>query len=364
MKRAIPVFVVLVALLSVLLYIRLRAQALEAQRPAGGSATVEGVEVDVVSRIPSRILTITAREGDTVKKGQVLVTLDCAGNRALLARAKAALQGTKVAANAAQTQEKLSKVGIRSAKTQIWMARAAAKAAAAQRQALAVERGIAYRTQSRLKKVHQIGGISDQAFDQTQSKVLGIDRKLQALQANMEAARARAVTASTARQAAQIKTQLALLSMKGALVKVQAAEAAVASVRVVVKECTLRAPRAGIVLTRNFEPGEVVLPGSRVLTLVDTRVARATFYLPNAELRHAKPGRTIQIKADAYDDKTFAGSIRRVGVEAEFTPRNVQTREDRDRLVYAIEVEIPNPKGLLRPGMPVEISIPGTGRAR
>jgi len=49
-------------------------------------------------------------------------------------------------------------------------------------------------------------------------------------------------------------------------------------------------------------------------------------------------------------------------VEAEFTPRNVQTREDRDRLVYAVEVAIPNPKGLLRPGMPVEITIPGTGR--
>lgn len=364
MKRAIPVFVVLVAVLSVLLYLRLRQQRLEAERPSGGSATVEGTEVDVVSRLPARVLSIAVREGAAVKKGQVLVELDCEENRAMLAQAEAALKGAQVAAEAARIQERLSKVGVRSAKTQVWMAYAAAKAADAQRKALAAQRGLAYRASRRLKLVHEAGAVSDQVLDQTQTQVVGIDQQLRAIGANIEAAQARALTAGAARKAAGIRTQLALFGIQGALVKVKAAEAAVARVRVAVKECTLRAPRAGYVLTRNFEPGEVALPGSRLLTLVDTRVVKATFYLPNAELSHAKPGRAVRVKADAYGDKTFTGSIRRVGIEAEFTPRNVQTREDRDRLVYAVEVEIPNPRGLLRPGMPVEITIPGTGGKR
>jgi HlyD family secretion protein len=85
-------------------------------------------------------------------------------------------------------------------------------------------------------------------------------------------------------------------------------------------------------------------------------------YVPNAELSAAAPGRQVVAVADAWPGKTFEGAIRRVSASAEFTPRNVQTREDRDRLVYAVDVVIPNPDGLLRPGMPVEISIPGTER--
>lgn len=364
MRRAIPIFVVLVTALSVLLYMRLRKQRLEAERPSGGSATVEGTQVDVVSRLPSRIKTIRVREGDRVKQGDVVVELDCDEHRALLAQAEAALSGARVELEAADAQEALSQVGVRSAKTQVWMAYAAARAAEAQSKVLEVQRGVAHRSAERIEKVHQAGAVSDQLFDQSRSQVAGLDKQIQAISANIEAAKARAMTASTGEQAARVRTQLALLGKKGVLVKIQAAEAQVARARVAVSECTLEAPRNGTVLTRNYEPGEVVLPGSRILTLVDIREVKATFYLPNAELAAAKPGRTVEVRADAHGSKVFKGSIRRVGVEAEFTPRNVQTREDRDRLVYAVEVAVPNPQGLLRPGMPVEITIPGTGRGR
>lgn len=364
MKRAIPIFVVLVTVLSVLLYLRLRKQRLEADRPTGGSATVEGIQTDIVSRLPSRITAIHVREGDPVKAGQVLVELDCAEHQALLAQVEAALQGAQVEAEAAEANESLSRAGVKSAKSQVWMAHAAAQAAAAQTKALEVQRGVADRSAQRLEKVHEAGALSEQAFDQSRSQVAGLDRQIQALGANLKAARAQTLSAASGEEAARLKTQLALLGKKGALVKIQAAEAAVARTRVAVGECTLKAPTGGIVLTRNNEPGEVVLPGSRILTLVNIREVKAIFYLPNAELAAAKPGRAVQVRADAHPRKVFKGVIRRVGVEAEFTPRNVQTREDRDRLVYAVEVTVPNPEGLLRPGMPVEISIPGTGKGR
>jgi HlyD family secretion protein len=68
------------------------------------------------------------------------------------------------------------------------------------------------------------------------------------------------------------------------------------------------------------------------------------------------------VVADAYPGQRFEGTIRHVSTKAEFTPKNVQTREDRDRLVYGVQVRIQNRDGRLRPGMPVEVSIDGTGR--
>ncbi len=360
MKRAIIAFVALVAVLSVLLYVRLRQQRLEAERASGGSATVEGTQVDVISRLLARIKTIEVDAGDAVKQGQVLVELDCVEQRALLAQAEAALHGAEVELRAAQTSRLLSEQGVRGAKGQLGIAVAAAKAARAQKEAAKVQRGAAERASKRVQEVHLAGAVSDQALDRSESQLAGLDHQLAALDANIHAARARSVAAGSARAAAFIKSQLAEVQIDGVKQKIKAALAAKERATVGVDECTLRAPRAGYVLERNFEPGEVVLPGSRVLSLVDISEVRATFYLPNAELKAAEPGREVEVRADTYADKVFVGKVLRVGVEAEFTPRNVQTRQDRDRLVYAVEVEVPNPKGLLRPGMPVEITMPGT----
>jgi HlyD family secretion protein len=225
-----------------------------------------------------------------------------------------------------------------------------------------VQRGAAERSSKRVLEVHSAGAVSDQALDQSETQLLGLDQQLAALGANLDSALARTVTASSAKQAAVIQTKLASAEIRGAEQKVAAAQALRDQAATAVAECSLVAPRAGIVQERNFEPGEVVLPGSRVLTLVDVREAKVTFYLPNAELGAAKPGAEIELRADTYGARLFRGQVSRVGVEAEFTPRNVQTREDRDRLVYAVEATVANPDGLLRPGMPVDILIPGTGK--
>ncbi len=362
MKRAIPVVVILVAILSVLLYLRLREQRLEAEQASGGSATVEGTQVDVIARLPARIQTISVDAGDVVKAGQVLVQLDCAEQQALLAQAEAAVAGAQVELRAAQTQQLLAKQGIRGAQGQLGMAAAAAKAAKAQKEAADVNRGAVERASKRVQEVHLAGAVSDQTLDRTESQLAGLNHQLAALDANIHAARARTVAAGSAKEAAVLKSKLAEVQISGVEQKVKAALAAQQRATVAVSECTLEAPRDGYVLERNFEPGEVVLPGSRVLSLVDISEVRATFYLPNAELRAAEPGRDVEVRADTYATQVFAGKILRVGVEAEFTPRNVQTRRDRDRLVYAIEVKVPNPEGLLRPGMPVEITVPGTER--
>ncbi len=75
-----------------------------------------------------------------------------------------------------------------------------------------------------------------------------------------------------------------------------------------------------------------------------------------------KPGARAIVAADAFPREAFEGTVRTVAFEAEFTPRNIQTRTDRDRLVYPIEVVVRNRDGKLRAGMPVQVTLPGTGR--
>ena len=90
---------------------------------------------------------------------------------------------------------------------------------------------------------------------------------------------------------------------------------------------------------------------------------KAIFFVPDAELGRVSLGAPAELRVDAYVGRVFTGKVRRIASEAEFTPRDVQTREDRDRLVYAVEIEVDNADGALRAGMPGDVTLPGTAGA-
>lgn len=362
MKRVVVFFVVLVTALAAVLYFRLRDQRLEAARPSGGSATIEGTEVDVVARIPARIAAVRVREGDTVHAGDPLVELECSEPRAALAQADASVGAAQAALEAAKVSVDLARHSITTAERQALAADATARATRAQRLALEVQHAAAKRAEGRVERLASAGVASEQVLDQSQSQASALRRQIQAVAVSAQAAEAQAAVAATSPDTAAIQVRAAEAQVHAAQQQIAAAEAARARAAVSVGECVLVAPLDGYVQTRSYEPGEAVLPGSRILSIVDTREVKAIFYLPNAELGAAAPGQKVSVVPDAYPERTFEGAIRRVAVTAEFTPRNVQTREDRDRLVYAVEVRIPNQDGTLRPGMPVEVTIPGTGR--
>ena len=92
---------------------------------------------------------------------------------------------------------------------------------------------------------------------------------------------------------------------------------------------------------------------------MDLSEPKATFYLPNAEVGAVKPGAKAMVVADAFPGEEFEGTVKTVALEAEFTPRNIQTRTDRDRLVYPVEVAVVNRDGKLRAGMPVQVTLAG-----
>jgi HlyD family secretion protein len=291
-----------------------------------------------------------------------VVALDCSEPEAAVAQAAAAVAAAQAAVAAAEVGVPLANQGVDAAQRQAEAASASARAAQAQSLPLRVQGDAATRAAKRVETLQASGGASEQDVDAAQTQAKALSRQLRVVSAGATAASKQAAAVAEGVEAARLRAQVADKQVEAAKKQVEAAQAAQARAQVSVDECRLVAPHRGEVTRRNVEPGEVAMPGSPLLTIVDIREAKATFYVPNAELDAAKPGAAVQVVADAIPDRVFEATIRRVAVEAEFTPRNVQTRDDRDRLVYAVEVRIPNPDGALRPGMPVEITIPGTER--
>ena len=114
---------------------------------------------------------------------------------------------------------------------------------------------------------------------------------------------------------------------------------------------TLRAPFDGWVARTVYEPGELVAPGAPVVVVADWRELTLKVFLPEDQFGRVMVGQAASISVDAYPGQTFAGEVTWIAAEAEFTPRNVQTREDRVKSVYAIKLRVPNTDLRLKPGM-------------
>jgi HlyD family secretion protein len=98
----------------------------------------------------------------------------------------------------------------------------------------------------------------------------------------------------------------------------------------------------------------VIAPGARILRIANLDEVTLTVYVPEPQIGRVKPGQRVRVEVDAYPGRQFEGRVSRVADEAEFTPKSVQTKEERVSLVFAVEIEIPNPDHALKPGMPAD----------
>jgi HlyD family secretion protein len=346
MRRVVAVLVLLVALLSALLIHRLRAQAALARGPSGGAGEIEGTDVVLAARLTARVEALHVKKGAAVKRGELLVTLDCAD-------ARAALEEAEGRAAAARAQAAAAGASVEASRSQREAAVAAQLAAAAQAQAVEAQRDAAVRQASRLEAVAD--DVASDRRDQSRAGASALERQAVAAQAQARASERQAGAAVAAIRASGAQAVAARAQL-------QTAEAAALRARLLADDCRVVAPRDALVEELPHEPGELVGAGQMLAKLVDLAEVKATFYLPNAEVGRARPGARAIVVADAWPGESFEGTVTTVAAKAEFTPRNIQTRTDRDRLVYPVEVALPNPGGKLRPGMPVQVTLPGTGR--
>lgn len=124
--------------------------------------------------------------------------------------------------------------------------------------------------------------------------------------------------------------------------------------------CSIHTPIDGVVLSRYHEPGEWVTPGTKILTLANIKDIWAFIYVPQPEVSRLKPGMKLKGTLPELNNREFEGTILKINDEAEFTPKNVQTRAERTRLVYGVKVSFlgSNQEEILKPGMTIELALP------
>ncbi len=156
--------------------------------------------------------------------------------------------------------------------------------------------------------------------------------------------------------AARDAVQQAQAGIEQAGAVVMEAEAQLALLDLQMDKLTLTAPVDGVVLTRSIQPGEVIQAGMTAMTIAKLDRLTVTVYISEDRYGEVRLGDTANLSVDSFPDETFTASVTRIADQAEYTPRNVQTKEERQTTVYAVEFSVENPDGKLKPGMPVDVT--------
>jgi HlyD family secretion protein len=147
--------------------------------------------------------------------------------------------------------------------------------------------------------------------------------------------------------------------ISAAQASVDLAEADVNSEKSKLDDQVIIAPMDGVILETSLLPGELCLPGQTILGLADLSTLEVSVYIPEADLGWAKIGEQVSLTVDAYPEDIFSGKVIYIADQAEFTPRNVQTPEERVILVYEVRIRVPNSEGKLKPGLPTAVTFGG-----
>lgn len=334
MKKAAPILVILIGL-GTYVYLFHIQPARQFDPTVKGFGTVEAEEIVISPRIAARITSIDVEDGSGVTAGQVLVTLSCDDIEARLNQARAQVRAAEAAvAQAGATKQQ---------------AAAASKQAAASVTPYLVNKKRAERELARALILSEQNTIPKKAVDDAQSE--------------LEALKERIAAAEQGVNVSQRNVKVAAQGIEMAEAQVALARASADVVATALADCRLLAPRAGVVAHSNYHVGELVLPGANILKIYDLNDVFTWIYVPNEEVGRVHLNQRVRVIADTYPGRQFEGKVVRISEEAEFTPKSIQTKEDRTQLVYGVKVILLNSDRALLPGMPVEASLVENGVA-
>jgi HlyD family secretion protein len=288
------------------------------------SGTVEATEGQLAFQAAGRVLEVSVREGDRVIAGQRLASLD----RSELDARRAQLVAQLMVARAGLAE-------LRSGFRDEEVAQGRAGLRAAEAQVADAERDI-----ERARLLHAGGAVSEEALEKS------------------------ALALSLARLRADERREMVHILESGPrperldaqAAQVAAAEAGIQAVDATLSFATITAPFAGVITVRHREPGETAPPGAPVLTLMNPDDRWVRIYVQEDRIGRVALGQAATITSDSYPDRPHEGRVTFISSEAEFTPRNVQTPEERVKLVYAVKVQVVADSGFeLKPGMPADV---------
>lgn len=324
-KRYVAAGALIIAVVAVVLW---RTAPWETRTPDDrvvASGTVDATEVAISFRMPGVLRARTVDEGSLVKTGEALAALDAREASARLRQAQAAEAAAR--ARMADLEQGYRPQEIAEARAQVEQARAN----------LANLEDEARRSQA----LHEGGAVTRQRRDRDRTAA-----SVAAEQHRAAAERLKLLQSGYRREA-----------VNAARAQLKEAQAMVESAQVTLDDVQVRSPIDGVVTRKHAEAGETIAAGRPVVTVTDVAKPWVRVYIPEREIGRVRLNAPATIKVDAFPERAFEGRVTYVSAQAEFTPKNVQTQEERVKLVFAVNVTAANPDGILKPGMPADVAI-------
>ena len=341
------------------------------------SGTIEADDIQIGSRVGGRVASVLVEEGQEVKPGQPIIRFETFDLEARRADAAAAV---------AQAEANLAKMKSWSRPEELAQAKAAAEAAwmnleqarngprpqeieatRAELKAAEADLELARVTAQRVESLVKAGDLSQQEYDNAKA---GFDRA----RARRDAARQRldVLLAGTRREEtdraerlfreAQARNDLVQRGARkediaAAQAQLDRTRAALKQIETQLAELEVRSPSDAFIEVMRIRPGDLIAPGASVATLIEVDRLFVRVYVPEPEIGHLHLGKGASVSVDTFRDDTFKGEIEHISSRGEFTPRNVQTREERNHQMFGVRVRLDNSARKLRPGMAADVTV-------
>jgi HlyD family secretion protein len=326
MQRRIGIIVALIVVLGAAGWWRWKAGRDESDRAIKGSGIIEVTEVDVAFEVPGTIKERYVEEGSLLDKGEPIARVDDREYRLLVERATAAKA-------AAEARYRLVLKGPRA--QEIDQALAAVEAADS-------DFTTAQREFNRIRALYEAHVASQSEFDRTKAAFAG----------------AQAIRDRAHAQLAMLKEGSRTEEVEEGRARLREGEKALELAELNLSRCQLFAPIAGRVLSKNREVGEMAPAGASVITLGDLTRPWLNLYVGERDLGKVALGMKAYVTVDSFPSQPFSGKVTFVSEKAEFTPKNIQTQDERVKLVYRIKIELENRNQALKAGMPADALLP------
>ncbi len=312
---------------------------------------IEGDPITVSSKFPGRVRELLVREGETVTAGQVLIRLDDSQAGARVRQAKRAVEVLEAQVKAAHTQ-----LAVLNLEVPLMIEAAQAQVVRAQAlwdKAIAVEQE-ARSDAERFRQLADKDQASLQQRDQAQMRWNVAHNEVAAAFSGLTQAKKELAQAELGWNRIKAKEEeVAALERQR-----DHADAVLDEAESVLRDLTITAPASGTITTKMVNVGEVVAAGSPLLELVDLDFLYLKVYVPEAQIGKVRLDLPARIYVDAFPDRPFEARVTHIASKAEFTPKEVQTQDERVKLVYAVKLSLnENPDHRLTPGLPADAVI-------
>lgn len=298
---------------------------------ASSNGRIEAVEIDIATKSAGRLKEVLVNEGDFVSAGQIVARMDTDVLAAQLREAQAEYRRAKTTVDAA-----------RSSVQQRESEKTAGLSVVAQRKA---ELDLARKQKDRVDRLATSGAVTAEERDERHAAYYGAEAALKTAEANVSATDAAIATAKS--QVTQAEAA------------VDATQSRIERLQVDIEDSTLKAPRDGRVQYRIAQPGEVLSAGGKVLNMVDLGDVHMTFFLPTAEAGRVRMGAEVHLVMDAAPQYVIPAKVTYVADVAQFTPKTVETAEERQKLMFRVKAQIA-PELLQKYIRSVKTGLPGT----